>query len=163
MVRRSWSGHIGGMKYGHPVRGSSEPIPMSSSSLLRIAALLGAAAASLPAAALAAPGDWLYDYDRNARPPARLQAPPPVRGDAWAYGPGAGAAPAPSAPLDPAQAEALMAQRCNIGRLVGGLVGGGLGYGASRQDGRSWAVPLGALLGQQMGCSIGAGRGPRPW
>jgi hypothetical protein len=137
---------------------------MSSSSLLRIAALLGAAAASLPAAALAAPGDWLYDYDRNARPPARLQAPPPVRGDAWAYGPpGAGAAPAPSAPLDPAQAEALMAQRCNIGRLVGGLVGGGLGYGASRQDGRSWAVPLGALLGQQMGCSIGAGRGPRPW
>jgi hypothetical protein len=138
---------------------------MSSSSLLRIAALLGAAAASLPAAALAAPGDWLYDYDRNARPPARLQAPPPVRGDAWAYRPGAGAgaAPAPSAPLDPAQAEALMAQRCNIGRLVGGLVGGGLGYGASRQDGRSWAVPLGALLGQQMGCSIGAGRGPRPW
>jgi hypothetical protein len=136
---------------------------MATTPLLRIAALVGVAAASMPAAALAAPGDWLYDYDRNARPPVRVQAPPPVRGGSWAYGPGVGAVPAPAEPMDPAQAEALMAQRCNIGRLVGGLVGGGLGYAASRQDGRSWAVPLGALLGQQMGCSIGAGRGPRPW
>lgn len=153
------------MKCGHPVRGSSESTPMSSSRRLRIAALLGAAAASLPPAALAAPGTWLYDYDRNAnaQPPTRLQAPPPVRGGSWAYGPGGGAVPVPAEPLDPAQAEALMAQRCNIGRLVGGLMGGGLGYAASRQDGRSWAVPLGALLGQQMGCSIGVGRGPRPW
>ncbi|MFO0039018.1 MAG: hypothetical protein ACK522_08740 [Synechococcaceae cyanobacterium] len=132
---------------------------MSITPTRRIAALLSAIAASLPAATLAAPGDWLYDYDRNASPPARVQAPPPVRGS-WAYGPGGGT---PSQPLDPAQNEALMAQRCNIGRLVGGIVGGGIGYGASRQDGRSWAVPLGALLGQQMGCSIGAGRGPRPW
>ena len=149
---------------------------MVSTPLLRLAALLGAAAASLPTAALAGPGDWLYDYDRTAPPPTRLQsapsrrlkAPPPVRGS-WAYGPGVSALPGPAQPmdpgqpLDPAQDEALMAQRCNIGRLVGGLVGGGLGYAASRQDGRSWAVPLGALLGQQMGCSIGAGRGPRPW
>lgn len=143
---------------------------MAPTTVLRLAALLGAAAASLPAAALAAPGDWVYDYDRNApraarlqTPPLRPQAPPPVGGGAWAYGPGVGAVPTPAQPLDPAQMEALMAQRCNIGRLVGGLVGGGLGYAASRQDGRSWAVPLGALLGQQMGCSIGAGRGPRPW
>lgn len=137
---------------------------MATTTVRRIAALLGAAAAAaLPTAALAAPGDWLYDYDRNAPPPARVQAPPPVGGRSWAYGPGGGAVPAPSEPMDPAQMEALMAQRCNIGRLVGGLVGGGLGYGVSRQDGRSWAVPLGALLGQQMGCSIGAGRGPRPW
>ncbi|MFM7264380.1 MAG: hypothetical protein ACKOZW_02060 [Cyanobium sp.] len=136
---------------------------MATTHLLRIAALLGAADAALPTAAQAAPGDWLYDYDRNARPPARVQAPPPVGGRSWAYGPGVGAVPSPSEPMDPTQMEALMAQRCNIGRLVGGLVGGGLGYATSRQDGRSWAVPLGALLGQQMGCSIGAGRGPRPW
>jgi len=60
------------------------------------------------------------------------------------------------APLAPAQ-------RCNTGRLVGGLLGGGLGYGLSRQDGRAWAVPLGALLGSQMGCSTAVGNGPRPW
>lgn len=59
--------------------------------------------------------------------------------------------------------EAQLNQRCNIGRLVGGLVGGGVGYATSRQDGRSWAVPLGALLGSQMGCNVGAGRGPVPW
>ena len=56
-----------------------------------------------------------------------------------------------------------MAQRCNTGRLVGGLLGGGLGYGLSRQDGRAWAIPLGALLGSQVGCSAAAGRGPLPW
>lgn len=54
-------------------------------------------------------------------------------------------------------------QRCNVGRLVGGILGGGVGYAASRQEGRSWAVPLGALLGQQVGCSVGAGRPPLPW
>ena len=53
---------------------------MATSTVRRIAALLGAAAAALPTAALAAPGDWLYDYDRNAPPPARVQAPPPVGG-----------------------------------------------------------------------------------
>ena len=52
---------------------------------------------------------------------------------------------------------------CNRGRLIGGIVGGGLGYVASRDDGRSWAVPLGALLGSQVGCSAGSGRGPLPW
>ena len=56
-----------------------------------------------------------------------------------------------------------LAQRCNTGRLLGGLLGGGLGYGLSRQDGRAWAVPLGALLGSQVGCSAAVGRGPLPW
>lgn len=129
---------------------------------LRLLALLGAAAGALPQTALAGPNDWLYDYDRNAQPPARLQPPPPVR-SRWAYGPASPGSPAATLPPDPAQAAAQMAERCNVGRLVGGLVGGGIGYAASRKDGRSWAVPLGALLGQQMGCSIGAGRGPRPW
>ena len=59
--------------------------------------------------------------------------------------------------------EAEMAQRCNMGRLLGGLIGGGVGYATSRKDGRSWAVPLGALLGSQMGCNVGNGRGPVPW
>ena len=54
-------------------------------------------------------------------------------------------------------------QRCSIGRLVGGVLGGGLGYAASRQDGRTWAVPLGALLGSQVGCNAGQGRDPLPW
>ena len=58
--------------------------------------------------------------------------------------------------LDPQAAQ----QRCNIGRLIGGLAGGGLGYAASRQDGRAWAIPLGALLGSQVGCPVAQGQGP---
>lgn len=69
----------------------------------------------------------------------------------------------PRDPAGRAQLRAQAIQRCNIGRLVGGLVGGGVGYAASRRDGRSWAVPLGALLGQQIGCNAGNGRTPLPW
>jgi len=54
-------------------------------------------------------------------------------------------------------------ERCNTGRLLGGLTGGAAAYALSRQDGRAWAIPLGALLGSQMGCSVAAGRGPVPW
>jgi hypothetical protein len=66
-------------------------------------------------------------------------------------------------PVQPQLSQQQIDQRCNVGRLVGGLLGGGAGYAASRQEGRSWAVPLGALLGQQVGCSVGAGRPPLPW
>lgn len=76
----------------------------------------------------------------------------------WAYGDMVSDG-SDSQPLTPVQ----MAQRCNTGRLVGGLLGGGLGYGLSRQDGRAWAIPLGALLGSQVGCSAAVGRGPLPW
>jgi len=54
-------------------------------------------------------------------------------------------------------------ERCNTGRLLGGLTGGAAAYALSRQDGRAWAIPLGALLGSQMGCSVATGRGPVPW
>lgn len=55
------------------------------------------------------------------------------------------------------------AQRCNTGRLIGGLGGGAVAYAMSRDDGRAWAIPLGALLGSQVGCNAAAGRGPLPW
>ena len=46
---------------------------------------------------------------------------------------------------------------------MGDLLRGAFGYALPRQDGRAWAIPLGALLGSQMGCSMAVGRGPRPW
>lgn len=55
------------------------------------------------------------------------------------------------------------AQRCNTGRLIGGLGGGAVAYAMSRDGGRTWAIPLGALLGSQVGCNAAAGRGPLPW
>ena len=64
---------------------------------------------------------------------------------------------------DPWQDAQQQQRDCNRGRLIGGILGGGLGYMASRDDGRSWAVPLGALLGSQVGCSAGSGRGPLSW
>lgn len=102
-------------------------------------------------------GDIVNDgSDALPPPPPSVQAP---------YGPGpygaTPSAPVPYATQPPTPAQ--LAQRCNTGRLVGGLLGGGLGYGLSRQDGRAWAVPLGALLGSQMGCSTAVGNGPRPW
>lgn len=67
-----------------------------------------------------------------------------------------------NAPLTLAEAQQQQ-KTCQIGRLVGGLVGGGVGYAASRQDGRAWAVPLGALLGTQAGCNAAIGKGPTLW
>jgi hypothetical protein len=102
-----------------------------------------------------------YDYDPRAYAPAA-----PRNASPYGDGYGGGYAQQPRGgriPVEPGYLQAELAQRCNVGRLVGGIVGGGLGYAVSREDGRSWAVPLGALLGQQMGCSIGAGRDPLPW
>jgi hypothetical protein len=113
--------------------------------LLGAAGLLGFLAA--PLETMAAPWD-------GAPPPARAPytrvSYPVVQGQS-AYA------------TTPVLSEAQIAQRCNIGRLMGGIVGGGVGYVASRQDGRSWAVPLGALLGTQMGCNLGRGNAPLPW
>jgi hypothetical protein len=128
---------------------------------LLAAGLIGAALA-VPAAATAQPfygqpyaipqrvplvqaRNWPAPYQDY---PSQLQQPVPP--------------PSPAAPTSWEEAQ-LLQQRCSTGRLIGGVVGGGLGYVASRQDGRAWAVPLGALLGSQMGCNAGLGRGPLPW
>jgi hypothetical protein len=109
---------------------------------------------SNPAGALALP-TWrvpagnphtVYDFPRND---------PPPHGNGNRY--------SRQIPVQPQLSQQQIDQRCNVGRLVGGILGGGVGYAASRQEGRSWAVPLGALLGQQVGCSVGAGRPPLPW
>lgn len=102
-----------------------------------------------PLAATAAPWDW--GYGRPAPLPPVPQPSQRWGETAQVYGP------------DPVVEQAQLDQRCNVGRLVGGLVGGGVGYAASRYDGRTWAVPLGALLGSQMGCQVGSGRGPTLW
>ncbi|MFO7628720.1 MAG: glycine zipper 2TM domain-containing protein [Prochlorococcaceae cyanobacterium] len=98
----------------------------------------------------------LYDYPPYTRRPTPL---PYGQG----YGQGYGISNAPGAQPVPLLTAEQMAMRCNTGRLVGGLLGGGAGYAVSRKDGRSWAVPLGALLGSQVGCSAAAGLGPKPW
>jgi hypothetical protein len=70
-----------------------------------------------------------------------------------------GSQPYGAPPLTPEQ----QAQRCNTGRLIGGLGGGAVAYAMSRDNGRAWAIPLGALLGSQVGCNTAAGRGLLPW
>jgi hypothetical protein len=119
--------------------------------LLSVTGLLGLLAA--PLAASAAP----YPYAIPARPAAY------GGGTSNGYRSDYDTSRYGGQPVDPAYIQAQTAQRCNVGRLVGGLLGGGIGYAVSQGDGRTWAVPLGALLGQQMGCSVGAGGPPRPW
>ena len=94
------------------------------------------------------------DYPLTSTLPPRLiaQAPTPV--------PAPEPEPQPSQPNGQPLTAEQSTRRCNAGRLIGGLAGGGIGYMASRKDGRSWAVPLGALLGTQMGCPLAQGRGP---
>ena len=46
---------------------------------------------------------------------------------------------------------------CTDGKIAGGLLGGGLGAALSRDDGRWWAIPLGAVLGSRIGFEIEGG------
>ena len=46
---------------------------------------------------------------------------------------------------------------CSDAKIAGGLLGGGLGAALSRDDGRWWAIPLGAVLGSRIGCEIEGG------
>ena len=134
---------------------------------------LGVAAtisALLPQTALARPwpiipqSRWtgsVQDYPAPSAPPRSWWSGNANQG----YGPGYGAPTGNgyqtygNPPLTPEQ----QAQRCNTGRLIGGLGGGAVAYAMSRDDGRAWAIPLGALLGSQVGCNAAAGRGPLPW
>ncbi|MEB3243323.1 MAG: hypothetical protein VKO44_06760 [Cyanobacteriota bacterium] len=95
-----------------------------------------------------------------------LLAAPPSQAQLWGRSPQTVAGADTLYDSDPSTWSATpsqLAQRCQTGRLLGGLIGGGVGYGSSRREGRSWAVPLGVLLGSQMGCNLGAGRAPVPW
>ena len=46
---------------------------------------------------------------------------------------------------------------CSDGKIAGGLLGGGIGAALSRDDGRWWAIPLGAVLGSRIGCEVDGG------
>ena len=46
---------------------------------------------------------------------------------------------------------------CSDGKIAGGLLGGGIGAALSRDDGRWWAIPLGAVLGSRIGCELDGG------
>ncbi len=129
---------------------------------LRAAARVGVALAAmatawLPLAASARPwpipqSRWnvnVQDYPAPSAPPRPWWNPGSNTGD-QAYA---------TPPLTPEQ----QIQRCTTGRLIGGLAGGAAAYAMSRDDGRAWAIPLGALLGSQVGCNAAAGRGPLPW
>ena len=135
-------------------------------SVLRIGmALAATSAAWLPLAASARP--WPLPQSRwNTAVQDYPTAPPPPQPwwndrSGYGYGPSAnsGYQTYGAPPLTPEQ----QAQRCNTGRLIGGLGGGAVAYAMSRDDGRAWAIPLGALLGSQVGCNAAAGRGPLPW
>jgi hypothetical protein len=126
-----------------------------------LALLRGAGCALIGASLL------LSDLPSSARPLGRPATPPPspplTSSAPWtAVAPGSNTV-YDNDPSNWGPTQAQLAQRCNVGRLVGGLLGGGVGYAGSRKEGRSWAVPLGVLLGSQVGCNVGAGRGPVPW
>ena len=120
-------------------------------------AIAATATALIPLAASARPWpiprtSWtgsVQDYPAPTAPP-RPWWNPAANSDYQAYA---------ASPLTPEQ----QIQRCNTGRLIGGLGGGAVAYAMSRDDGRAWAIPLGALLGSQVGCNAAAGRGPLPW
>ena len=46
---------------------------------------------------------------------------------------------------------------CTDGKVAGAVLGGGLGAAISRDDGRWWAIPLGAVVGSKIGCDAAGG------
>ena len=46
---------------------------------------------------------------------------------------------------------------CTDGKVAGAVLGGGLGAAISRDDGRWWAIPLGAVIGSKIGCDAAGG------
>ena len=46
---------------------------------------------------------------------------------------------------------------CSDGKIAGGLLGGAAGAVLSRDEGRWWAIPLGAVVGSHIGCDAAGG------
>ena len=46
---------------------------------------------------------------------------------------------------------------CTDGKVAGAVLGGGLGAAISRDDGRWWAIPIGAVVGSKIGCDAAGG------
>ena len=46
---------------------------------------------------------------------------------------------------------------CSDGKIAGALLGGAAGAAMSRDDGRWWAIPLGAVVGSKIGCDAAGG------
>ena len=46
---------------------------------------------------------------------------------------------------------------CTDGKVAGALLGGGAGAAMSRNEGRWWAIPLGAVAGATIGCQVDGG------
>ena len=46
---------------------------------------------------------------------------------------------------------------CTDGKVAGALLGGAAGAAMSRDDGRWWAIPIGAVVGSKIGCDAAAG------
>ena len=46
---------------------------------------------------------------------------------------------------------------CTDGKVAGAILGGGLGAAMSRDDGRWWAIPIGAVVGSKIGCDAAGG------
>ena len=46
---------------------------------------------------------------------------------------------------------------CTDGKIAGALLGGAAGAAMSRDDGRWWAIPIGAVIGSKIGCDAAGG------
>jgi hypothetical protein len=46
---------------------------------------------------------------------------------------------------------------CTDGKVAGALLGGAAGAAMSRNEGRWWAIPLGAVVGSKIGCDAAGG------
>ena len=46
---------------------------------------------------------------------------------------------------------------CTDGKVAGAILGGGAGAALSRDDGRWWAIPIGAVIGSKIGCDAAGG------
>ena len=60
-------------------------------------------------------------------------------------------------PCDGQKADEIDINDCTDGKIAGALLGGGAGAAMSREDGRWWAIPLGAVIGSKIGCEAAGG------